>query len=190
MVYNGNMAVNELQPAEPRTKVLSNGAVYDLDKKRIVSSKDVTTKFTSARAVEVNLIKIDKKRERLMAGANAIVAKGGDYDGTDLDFVEAIGEAVTLAALDPTSSQQVKAAEFLFREAGIGERQAIQDGPSGTIGALADVIDALSAFAGSIAGLTGGGPASVHLTNIISNDESIDADIVPDVDSDTDSGSE
>ncbi len=148
------MAVNELQPTEPRTKVLKNGAVYDLDKKRIVSSKEVTTKFTSARAVEVNLIKIDKKRERLMAGANAIVAKGGDYDGTDLDFVEAIGEAVTLAALDPTSSQQVKAAEFLFREAGIGERQAVQDAAGGTIGALADVIGALSAFAGSIAALS------------------------------------
>ena len=91
-----------------------------------------------------------------MAGANAIVAKGGDYDGTDLDFVEAIGEAVTLVALDPTSSQQVKAAEFLFREAGIGERQAVQDTAGGTIGALADVIGALSAFAGSIAQLADG----------------------------------
>lgn len=154
------MAVNQLVDVDipPNIRVYKNGALYDKDKGRIVGVRpelaEKNTQITKANSGDLLAKRLENKRARLMAGANAIVAKGGDYDGTDLDFVEAIGEAVTLAALDPTSSQQVKAAEFLFREAGIGERQAVQDAAGGTIGALADVIGALSAFAGSIAALS------------------------------------
>lgn len=198
MVYNGDMAVNTLETTTntPRTKVLSNGAVYDLDRGRIVANPGGGKHaITSDNARDMVNIRMEQKRQRLMAGANAVVAKGGDFDGVGLDFAEAIGEAVTLAALDPTSNQQVKAAEFLFREAGIGERQAAPGDNSGTIGALADVIGALSAFAGSIAALSSGDdPASLHLTNIISNDDVIDADGMAHSDtvqdSGTDSGSE
>lgn len=200
MVYNGNMmAVNELQPAQPRTKVLKNGALLDMDTGRFVKGGKVTTAIANtSQAREMVERKMEKKRERLMAGANSIVAKGGDYDGTDLDFVEAIGEAVTLAALDPTSSQQVKAAEFLFREAGIGERQAVQDGAGGTIGALADVIGALSAFAGSIAALSDGNAfdnSNYHnLSGGVVDADVMDADSMEHSDTvqagDTDNGSE
>lgn len=180
MVYNGDMAVNTPLPvdASPRTKVLSNGAVYDLDKGRIVANPGGGKHaITSDNARDMVNIRMEQKRQRLMAGANAVVAREGTFDGVGLDFAEAIGEAVTLAALDPTSNQQVKAAEFLFREAGIGERQAAQDTAGGTIGALADVIGALSAFAGSIAAISG------DITNIISNDDSapggvVDADVI------------
>lgn len=193
------MAVNELQPAQPRTKVLSNGAVYDLDKGRIVANPGGGKyAITSDNARDMVNIRMEQKRARLVAGANAAVKSGGEFDGRDMDFVEAIGEAVTLAALDPTSSQQVKAAEFLFREAGIGERQAVQDGAGGTIGALADVIGALSAFAGSIVGLVNDN-AFDNSNYHNQQDSVVDADVM-DADSmahsdtvqagDTDSGSE
>jgi coproporphyrinogen III oxidase len=133
MVYNADMAVNGLQ-AEPRTKVLKNGAVYDLDKKRIVSG----ALLTSDKARELVETRVAQKRARLMAGANAVIAKGGDFDGVGMDFVEAIGEAVTLAALDPTSTQQVRAAEFLFREAGIAERLQQE---AGGVSAVVHTID-------------------------------------------------
>jgi len=201
MVYNGDMAVNTPIPVDtpPRTKVLSNGAVYDLDRGRIVANPGGGKHaITSDNARDMVNIRMEQKRQRLVAGANAAVKSGGEFDGRDLDFVEAIGEAVTLAALDPTSSQQVKAAEFLFREAGIGERQAAQDTAGGTIGALADVIGALSAFAGSIAALSADN-AFDNSNYQKQQDDSIDADVM-DADcvahsdtvqaGDTDSGSE
>lgn len=198
--YNGDMAVNQLINTDipPNIRVYKNGALYDKDKGRIVGVRpelaEKNTQITKANSGDLLAKRLENKRARLMAGANSIVAKGGDYDGTDLDFVEAIGEAVTLAALDPTSSQQVKAAEFLFREAGIGERQAVQDGAGGTIGALADVIGALSAFAGSIAQLSDSNANYHNQPGSVVDADVLDADSVAHDDTvqagDTDNGSE
>jgi hypothetical protein len=106
-------------------RTLSNGAVYDMNKHRIVDSKQVTTKITSETAVALQSRQQELKRERLMAAANAVAAQGGGVDGReltgDLAFVEAIGEAMTMKALTVNDPKAVDAARFLFQETGIAE---------------------------------------------------------------------
>lgn len=109
--------------------------------------------ISSANARDMVQRRIEKKRARLVAGANAVIAEGGKFDGRGGDFVEAIGEALTITALNPDSSQQVKAAEFLFREAGISERQAVEAGGSPSLDGVASLVAELAAFASSIGGL-------------------------------------
>jgi hypothetical protein len=123
------------KPREPRPapkpestkhlRVLSNGAVYDMNKKRIVDSRNVTTKITSENAVALQSLQQERKREALAKAANAVAAQGGGVDGReltgDLAFVEAIGEAMTMKALTVNDPKAVDAARFLFTETGIAE---------------------------------------------------------------------
>ena len=106
-------------------RVLSNGAVYDMNKKRIVDSRNVTNKITSQNAADYVVARQEAKRERLMFAANAVAAQGGGVDGRaltgDLAFVEAIGEAMTMKALTVNDPKAVDAARFLFTETGIAE---------------------------------------------------------------------
>ena len=79
-----------------------------------------------------------------MRGANAVVAEGGKFDGTDLDFVEAIAEAQAIKALNPDDPKSTDAARFLLTEAGIAEaRQAQQAQP---IDAMTDLVRELARF--------------------------------------------
>lgn len=106
-------------------RVLANGAVYDMNKKRIVDSKNVTNKITSQNAADYAAARQEAKRARLMTAANAVAAQGGGVDGReltgDLAFVEAIGEAMTMKALTVNDPKAVDAARFLFQETGIAE---------------------------------------------------------------------
>lgn len=54
----------ETQP-QPRLKTLKNGAVYDLDKGRIVNSKNVTTKITPERAISLSRARQEKAAKAL-----------------------------------------------------------------------------------------------------------------------------
>lgn len=152
--------------AGPRTKVLKNGAVYDLDRGRIVSSKGVINKWDSRTSAEAAAAKIQRKRSRLAAGANAVVAEGGKYDGRGLDFIEAVGEAAAITALNPDSSQQIKAAEFLLRETGLSERQQQQQ-EAGSVSGVASLVAELAQFAASIGQLVA---SSVDIISISSTD--------------------
>jgi hypothetical protein len=148
-------------------RVLANGAVYDTIKGRIVSSKNVTTKITSERSVEMQSRRQELKRERLMAAANAVAAQGGGVDGRqlvgDLAYVEAIGEAMTMKALTVGDPKAVDAARFIFHETGIAEaRQAetvnntvnVFEMPADVAAALIDLRQRLSAQSeGTIEGL-------------------------------------
>src|SRR5688572_11108980 len=113
------MMATDIQTEEPRTKVLSNGAVYDLDKKKIVSG----AVLTSDKARELVQSRIEKKRERIMAGAAKVLEQSGDWEApTDMDVVEAIGEQVMMNALDPSSKKQIDAAEWILKHGGLSER--------------------------------------------------------------------
>jgi hypothetical protein len=156
MTVNETLPVDEIQtptkgkPApkpgkQDHLRVLSNGAVYDMRLKRIVSGKAITTKITSDNAIAMQSRKVELKREALARAANAVAAQGGGVDGRLMDgplaFVEAIGEAMTMKALTVNDPKAVDAARFIFTETGIAERQVQHEAggdtdPLRAIGAL------------------------------------------------------
>lgn len=100
--------------------------------------------ITSEDAATLAQRKQERKREAIMRGANAVVADGGKFDGTDLDFVEAIAEAQAIKALNPDDPKSTDAARFLLTEAGLSEaRQAQQAQP---IDAMTDLVRELARF--------------------------------------------
>lgn len=125
---------------EPRTKVLKNGAVYDLDKGRIVANPGGgTTAITSETASQLHARRQELKQQRLMAGAAKVLERLGDWtDPNDMDVVEAVGEAVMENAINPDSKKQIDAAKFLFTEAGLtvaqSRRENAADAPNSITG--------------------------------------------------------
>jgi hypothetical protein len=116
------MTVNLPSKADttPRTKVLSNGAIYDLDKKRITGG----AVLTSVKAAELVANKITNKRAAIAQAANEAVESGSiraSYG--DLAFVAEITKVMMMRATTPEDSKGVDAAKWLIQEAGIGERQ-------------------------------------------------------------------
>lgn len=140
-----------IQP--PNLRTLKNGAIYDMDKKRIVANPGGGSHaITSERASEFHAIRQQQKRERIQAGANRVLAeKQPDKWETpnDLDFVEAIAEAAMKKALDQGDIKQIEAAKFIMDHAGLAEARAAQPGQAGgdmpalaseLIGLIRDVI--------------------------------------------------
>jgi hypothetical protein len=132
-----------MEDTEARTKVLKNGAVYDLDKKKIVSG----ALLTSDKARELVKRRVELKQERIMAGAAKVLERTGGWDmPNDLDVVEAIGEAVMESALDIDSKKQIEAAKFILAEAGLSASQSQRDHeppPPGSIVADPDALHRL-----------------------------------------------
>lgn len=137
-------------PGMDRTKVLRNGAIYDMDKKRIVAVKpelaETNTQITSDNAGAMQARRHEIKRQRLIDGANRIAAEGGDYDGTDYDFIEAIGEAQMRIALNVDSVKSTDAARFLVTEAGLSDKQQAQT-PAET---ASDILAAIARLAADV----------------------------------------
>lgn len=137
------MADTKSKPREPtpapkpestkHLRVLSNGAVYDMNKKRIVDSRNVTTKITAQNAVALQSRQQELKRQAMIRAANRVAEQGGSVDGSelrgDLAFVEAIGEAMTTKALTVNDPKAVDAARFVYQETGIAENRAADDAP-------------------------------------------------------------
>ena len=75
--------------------------------------------------------KLERKRERIQAGALAAVRDKlpDKFDGLGDDWVEAIAEAVTYKALDRLDPKQVDAARFLLQETGLSEPKQVQNAP-------------------------------------------------------------
>lgn len=144
------MNINSKEPApKPEStkhlRVLANGAVYDMQKKRIVDSRNVTTKITSENAVDFQSRRQELKRAALARAANAVAMQGGGVDGRamdgDLAYVEAIGEAMTMKALTINDPKAVDAARFIFAETGISERQVESD--NGAAASVAQVLGSM-----------------------------------------------
>lgn len=106
-------------------RVLSNGAVYDMRKKRIVDSRGVTTKITAENAVEFQSRRQQLKRAAIARGANAVAQQGASVSGSefsgDTAFLEAVGESMAMKALTPNDPKAVDAARFLVNETGYGD---------------------------------------------------------------------
>lgn len=120
---------------------LSNGAIYDMEKKRIVANPGGgTTAITKENATVLQARGVELKRQAMIRAANKVAEQGGGVDGRelvgDLAFVEAIGEAMTMKALSVNDPKAVDAARFVFTEAGIGEKQVEQEqrGPLDPVG--------------------------------------------------------
>lgn len=142
------------------TKILANGALYDMDRKRIVSMRpDLATKNTQITPANAGVLQAQRminKRAALAAGAQRVLEQSGRVPSGDLDFVSAIGEALMASATDPSNRQQVRAAELLIRETGLSE--AREQAQPVSPGQAADIIGALAQFAAAI---TGGDVGSV-----------------------------
>jgi hypothetical protein len=137
---------------EPRTKVLKNGAVYDLDKKRIVANPGGgTTAITSETASEFHARRRELKQQRIIAGAAKVLESSGDWETpNDLDVVEAIGEAVMVNAMDPDSKKQIDAAKFILTEAGLSEANSRRENTPAQPGSISGSPDALMQLVGMI----------------------------------------
>ena len=117
-------------------RVLSNGAIYDLDQKRIVAMRpdlaERNTQITSETAGDYQAKWQEKKHEAMRRAANRVAEQGGSVDGNfysgDFAYVEAIGEAMTMKALTVNDPKAVDAARFIYKETGISDDHAPASG--------------------------------------------------------------
>jgi len=141
--------VVRMDEVKPRTKVLKNGAIYDMDKGRIVANPGGGKyAITSETASEFHAKRQERKREAIIRGANAVAAEGGKYDGTDLDFIEAIAEVQTIKALNPDDPKSTDAARFILQESGLAEAKQVQATPAE---AVTDILREVASIAASLA---------------------------------------
>ena len=121
--YNAGMETQE------RYKTLANGAIYDMEKKRITANPGGGKyAITSETASDFHAKRQEKKRRAIEAGAQAAVMdKMPDaFTGDDGDWIEAVAQQVAYKALDKLDPKQVDAARFLFTEAGLSEAKQAQ----------------------------------------------------------------
>jgi hypothetical protein len=124
------------KPEKENVRILSNGAIYDMDRKRIVALRpELATKptqITSETASDFHALAQEKKRNALRRAANAVAEQGGGVDGRelwgDMAYVEAIGEAMTMKALTVNDPKAVDAARFIFKETGISDEHTEKPG--------------------------------------------------------------
>lgn len=133
---------------QPRTKVLKNGAVYDLDKGRIVANPGGGTgAFTPETSRKAKEILAEKKREAIVRGASRVLVRSGEWETpNNLDVAEAIAEAVMLKALNPENPKQVDAARFIMQESGIAESQTPTSEDAQQFAAIGDAVVQIVAF--------------------------------------------
>lgn len=159
------MDETEKEPRE-RYKTLSNGAIYDMQTKRI-SANPGGGKYaiTSENASEYHAKRQEKKRRAIEAGAMAAVNdKMPDaFTGDDGDWIEAVAQQVAYKALDRLDPKQVDAARFLLTEAGLGEAKQGQASPAE---AVADILREVASIAASLSGAP-----SLDIITVIPNDD-------------------
>lgn len=148
MMYNSEMA----EELAIRYKTLANGAIYDMQTKRIVSGKGITTKITPERAIEMQSARQEKKRRAIEAGAQAAVMdKMPDaFTGDDGDWIEAVAQQVAYKALDKLDPKQVDAARFLLQESGLAEAKQVQ---ATAAEAVTDILREVASIAAALAAM-------------------------------------
>lgn len=106
----------------PNLRTLKNGAIYDMDKKRIVSSKDVTTKITTDNAVLYQSQRLERKREVARAAANEAVERD-DWKVAygDMAYIAAITETAMRKATTADDPKAIDAARFALQVTGMEE---------------------------------------------------------------------
>jgi len=82
--------------------------------------------------------RLELKREAVMRGAAKVLEGSGEWDKpSDLDVIEAIGEAVMTKALNPKDAKQIDAARYITAEGGYAENQPSSSVPASNIAASA-----------------------------------------------------
>jgi len=112
----------------PNVRVLKNGAIYDMDKKRITDATGITTKITSENAPQMQALAIAKKRLVMNHAANrdvspALIAEYGSY----AHVAERAIVLQQIATTPEAGKAAVMAHHALTTDTGMGERQAIQE---------------------------------------------------------------
>lgn len=143
--YNAGMETQE------RYRTLANGAIYDMEKKRITANPGGGKyAITSENASEFHAKRQEKKRAAIEAGAAAAVETlmPGVFTGEDGDWIEAVAQQVAYKALDKLDPKQVDAARFLLTEAGLSEAKQAQTQAQDS---AADVLRQVASIAASLA---------------------------------------
>jgi len=136
-----------------RLDVYDNGMERNAETGHIVTPPK-TALITAENTYAFHRARLEKKRERALAGANAALRGLTGKDGKpiyvnpqDLDYVEAIAFAQTRQALMIGDTSSTKAAEFVMRHTGQDERQDAGADVAGALAAIAAVHNAASAQA-------------------------------------------
>lgn len=138
----GSLAFKDMEDTqvEPRTKTLANGAIYDLDKGRIIANPGGgTAAITKENSSAYHARRQELKQQRILAGAAKALEAGmpGAWTTPDEgDVVEAIAEAVMQNALNPDSKKQIDAAKFILNEAGLSSSRERGNAEVSTPGAI------------------------------------------------------
>lgn len=130
-----------------RVNVYDNGMEKNADNGHFIKGPNGSM-ITAENATVFVRQRMEKKRQRAVAGANAALRRMIDKETgepawenpQDMDFIEALAEAQTVEALNG-GAYASKAAEFVVRVTGYDERTQGADGEKPMIGA-ADVLSA------------------------------------------------
>lgn len=155
-VYNANMKkkvnqpleTTELQTAEPRTKVLASGGVYNYETGRIMSNPG-GGKYAITRDNARDMVRrrVELKRAAVQAAAQdavqnqAMLTKYGDEA-----WIAEVTQAQMILATTPDAGKaSTIAAEWLVTNAGMGEKvlQQAQEGAAATVSLSAAGLGAL-----------------------------------------------
>jgi hypothetical protein len=130
----------------PRTKVLKNGSVYDLDKGRIVSGATMPP-ITAQNARELQKMAVAKKREIAAAAANLEVQDVRALQFGDYAYVADTAINMQRLATSPEAGKAaVMAATWLMDNTGLSEKALQQDNGQPTVGDVAELVNALASF--------------------------------------------
>ena len=140
---------------DSKLKVLSNGAVYDNSKKRIVGSLPggPTTKITQSNAVAYAARRAELRSQVIAQAANEAV-ENDTYRANygDMAFVAAIAQAQYIKATTPDDPKSTAAANFLLEQAGISAKQAQSTSSATSDDSLRGVLADLAAIARAVNG--------------------------------------
>ena len=135
------------------TKILRNGAVYDMEKKRIVANPGGGKyAITSENASEFHAKRQEKKRAVIAAAAAEAVENDALRRAHgDEAWIAAIAQAQFLKATTPDDPKSTDAARFLLQEAGLSDARQQPATPAEAVG---DILRELAAVAREIADAT------------------------------------
>lgn len=112
------------QDQKDNTRVLSNGAVYDMSTHRIVSNPGggkyaINKQNASAYARR----RFELKRQRIIDAANEFVDNldGKSPGSDDMRFITEVIKAVMQKALNSQDPKQIDAVRFILKESGLSE---------------------------------------------------------------------
>ena len=124
------------------TRTLANGAIYDMDRHRIVANpgggRGAITKQNAAQMAE---IRRQRKQEAIAKAANDAVLRDDWRVGYgEYAYVAAIADTAMVKATTPDDPKAIDAARFLLQETGLAEPRAAQPAVSQVADASARVI--------------------------------------------------